>query len=95
MKSTKVQNPRRKCSAVVEMNCLVAEYRIPYRIGPRTIITRVHAHAHRTPLIDGLCRVTWSATKASSYLSQASYLRDREWVQSSAGLEYNYITLGT
>ena len=49
MKSTKVQNPRRKCSAVVDTNCLVAEYRIPYRIGPRTIIT----HAHRAPLIDG------------------------------------------
>ena len=48
MKSTKVQNPRRKCSAVVETNCLVAEYRIPYRIGPRTIIT----DAHRAPLID-------------------------------------------
>ena len=28
---------------VVETNCLVAEYRIPYRIGPRTVIT----HAHR------------------------------------------------
>ena len=39
MKITKVQNPRRnKCSAVVEKNCLVAEYRVPYRIGPRTII---------------------------------------------------------
>ena len=44
MKSTKVQNPRRnKCSAVhavAEKNCLVAdlEYRVPYRIGPRTII---------------------------------------------------------
>ena len=51
MKSTKVQNPRRKCSTVVETNnCVVAEYRIPYRIGPRTIIT----HAHCTPLIDGL-----------------------------------------
>ena len=29
-----VQNPRRKCSAVVETNCVVAEYRIPYRSGP-------------------------------------------------------------
>ena len=48
MKSTTVQNPRRKCSAVVETNCLVAQYRIPYHIGPRTIIT----HVHRTPLID-------------------------------------------
>ena len=37
--------------------CIV-EYRIPYRIGPRTIIT----HAHRAPLIDGLGYVTWSAT---------------------------------
>ena len=40
MKSTKVQ-PRRntiKCSAVVEKHCLVAEYRVPYRIGLRTII---------------------------------------------------------
>ena len=46
MKSTKVQNPRRKCSAAVETNCVVAEYRIPYRIGPRTIIT--HAHRART-----------------------------------------------
>ena len=26
----------------------MAEYRIPYRIGPRTVIT----HAHRAPLID-------------------------------------------
>ena len=51
MKSTEVQNPRRKCSAVVEMNCLVAEYRIPYRIVPRTIIT----HAL---LIDGLGHAT-------------------------------------
>ena len=50
MKSTKVQNPQRKCSAVVETNCLVAEYRIPYRIGPRIIIT----HAHCAMLIDGL-----------------------------------------
>ena len=59
MKSTKVQNPRRKCSAVVETNyCLVAEYRILYRIGPRTIIT----HAHLAPLIDGLGHATWSAT---------------------------------
>ena len=39
MKSTKVQNPlRNKCSAVVENNCLVAKYLVPYRIGPRTII---------------------------------------------------------
>ena len=37
-------------SSAVETNCVVAEYRIPYRIGPRTIIT----HAHRAPLIDGL-----------------------------------------
>ena len=58
MKSTKVQNPRHKCSAVVETNCLVAEYRILYRIGPRTIIT----HAHHAPLIDGLGHSTWSAT---------------------------------
>ena len=58
MKSTKVQNPWHKCSAVVETNCLVAEYRIPYRIGLRTIIT----HAHRAPLIDGLGHATWSAT---------------------------------
>ena len=43
-----VQNPQRKCSAAVETNCVVAEYRIPYRIGPRTIIT----HALRAPLID-------------------------------------------
>ena len=61
MKSTKVQNPWRiKCSAVV-----VAEYRIPYRIGPRTIIT----HAHCAPLIDGLGHATRSATKGSTYLS--------------------------
>ena len=58
IKSTKVQNPRRKCSTVVETNCLVAEYRMPYRIGPRTIIT----HAHRAPLIDGLGHATWTAT---------------------------------
>ena len=58
MKSTKVQSPRRKCSAVVDTNCVVAEYRIPYHIGPRTIIT----HAHRAPLIDGLGHATWSAT---------------------------------
>ena len=58
MKSTKVQNPRRKCSAVVETNCLVAKYRIPYRIRPRTIIT----HAHHAPLIDGLGHAMWSAT---------------------------------
>ena len=58
MKSTKVQNPRRKCSAVVQTNCLVAEYRTPYRIGPRTKIT----HAHRAPLIDGLGHAPWSAT---------------------------------
>ena len=33
MKSIKVLNPRRnKCSAVVEKNCLVAEYRVLYRI---------------------------------------------------------------
>ena len=50
-----------------ETNCLVAEYRIPYRIGPRTIIT----HVHRAPVIDGLGHATWSA-KASTYLSQAS-----------------------
>ena len=61
MKSTKVQNPRRKCNAVVETNCLVAEY----RIGPHTIIT----HVHRAPLIDKLGHATWSAT---SHLSQAS-----------------------
>ena len=58
MKSTKVQNPRRKCSPVVETNCIVAEYRIPYSIGPRTIIT----YAHRAPLIDGLGHATWSTT---------------------------------
>ena len=45
MKSTKVQNPRRKCSAVVETNFPVAEYRIPYGIGPCTIIT----HAQMRP----------------------------------------------
>ena len=39
MKSTKVQNPQRnKYSAVVEKICPVAEYCVPYRIGPRTII---------------------------------------------------------
>ena len=39
MKSTKVKNPQRnKCSAVVEKNCLVAEYRTPYRIRPRIVI---------------------------------------------------------
>ena len=39
MKSTKLENPRRnKCSAVVQKNCLVAKYLVPYRIGPRTII---------------------------------------------------------
>ena len=33
LKSTKVQNPRRNtCSAVLEKNCLLAEYRIAYRI---------------------------------------------------------------
>ena len=58
MKSTKVQNPRRKCSAEVETNYLVAEYRIQYGIGPRTIIT----HAHGAPLIDGLGHATWSVT---------------------------------
>ena len=47
MKSTEVQNPRRKYSAAVETNCPVAEQCIPYCIGPRTIIT----HAHRAPLI--------------------------------------------
>ena len=52
MKSTKVQNPRyNKCSAVVEKNCLVAEYRVAYRIsGPRTIIIIVanyYRHVHR------------------------------------------------
>ena len=42
MKSTKVQNPRCKCSAVVETNyCLLAEYRISDRIGPRTVSGRV------------------------------------------------------
>ena len=59
MKSTKVQNPRRKCSAAVETNCLVAEYRIPYRIGRRTIIT----HALRAPLIDGLGHATWATQR--------------------------------
>ena len=64
MKSTKVQNPQRnKCSVVVETNCLVAEYCIPYRIRLRTIIT----HAHRAPLIDGLGHATWSATLANIY----------------------------
>ena len=40
MKSTKVQNPQHnKYSAVVvEKNCLVAEYSVLCRIGPRTII---------------------------------------------------------
>ena len=43
-KSTEVQNPRcNKCSAVVEKNCLVAEYRVPYRIGPCTIIGQAGA----------------------------------------------------
>ena len=33
MKSTKVQSPRRnKCSAVVEKNCLVAEYCVLWKI---------------------------------------------------------------
>ena len=37
MKSTKVQSLQcNKGSTVVEKNCLVAEYRIPYRIGPCT-----------------------------------------------------------
>ena len=44
--------------ALVETNCLVAEYRIPYRIGPRTIIM----HAQSAPRIDGLGHATWSAT---------------------------------
>ena len=59
---------QRSIIIIVETNCLVAEYRIPYRIGPRTIIM----HAHRTPLIDGMGHAMWSATYASSYLSQAS-----------------------
>ena len=45
----------------------MAEYRIQYGIGWRTLIM----HAHRAPLIDWLGHATWSATKASSYLSQA------------------------
>ena len=54
---------RNKCSEVVELetNCLVAEYHIPYRIGPRTIII-THAHSCSAPLIDGLGHATWSAT---------------------------------
>ena len=33
MKGTKVQNRQRnKCRAVVEKDCLVAEYHVPYRI---------------------------------------------------------------
>ena len=59
MKSTKVQNSQRnKCSTELEMNCLVAEYRILYRIGPSTIIT----HAHCAALIDGLGHAMWSVT---------------------------------
>ena len=48
----KVQNPGPR----LETNCLGAEYRIPYRIGPRTIIT----HAHRAPKFDGLGHATLS-----------------------------------
>ena len=45
IKCTKVQNPRRnKCSAVLEKNCVVAEYRVPYRIGPHTIIMLIIIH---------------------------------------------------
>ena len=47
-------------SSTVETNCVVAEYRIKYRIGPHSIIT----HAHRAPLIDGLGHATWTATQA-------------------------------
>ena len=45
----KLLSQEKKKSAKVprRMNCLVAEYRIPYRIGPRTITT----HAHRAPPI--------------------------------------------
>ena len=47
MKITKVQNPRcNKCSAVVEKNCLVAEYRVPYCIGPRAIIMLIIIRMH-------------------------------------------------
>ena len=39
IKGTKVKNPRHnKCSAVIEKNCLVAKYVVPYNSGPRTII---------------------------------------------------------
>ena len=38
MQSTKVQNHRHnKCSAVVEKNCLVAKYSVPYRFRLRTV----------------------------------------------------------
>ena len=46
MKSTKMQNPQR--SAVVEKNCLVAEYHISYHniIEPRTIIKLITIRMH-------------------------------------------------
>ena len=43
----------------------MAEYRIQYGIGQRTIIT----HAHRAPLIDGLAHATWSTTYTSHRLA--------------------------
>ena len=51
MKSTEVQNPRcNKFSAVVETNCLVAEYRIPYLINGL-------GHATRSATLASTC--TW------------------------------------
>ena len=53
--STKAQNPRRnKCSAVVKKNCLVAEYRVPYRTvsGPRTIIGASLSEPHVVRLLE-------------------------------------------
>ena len=55
MKSTKLQNHRRKCSAVVRDELLSG--RVPHtvpNIGPCILIT----HAHRATLIDGLGHAT-------------------------------------
>ena len=84
MKSTKVQNPRRKCSAVqvVETNCPVAEYRIPYRIGLRTIIT----HAHRAPLIDGLGHATGPRPMLRLYFSEYAHARAKVGGEGTSGL---------
>ena len=78
MKSTKMQTPRcNKCSAVVEKNCPVAEYRAPYRIGLRIVIRIKCRERSRSVMTSGSHKVLTQSRRASCAMPRPQMTAER------------------